>query len=246
MEPNGVTQTNPEDNQEVLEPTGDGQEQVVEEKLYAGRFKTPEELEEHYKLSSTEGQRLAAEVKRLQSLVKGASAQPMQPHNKQGGYDGFFDNDTDKALEWKIQNLLTSYAQSQKSEESYRKQVAESWEDTKKEYPDLANQQSELFQLADKILFERGLATKDEATGVLTLATPFAYRIAVDAAYAQLSKQAPAKQALAAKKGQATAISGRSTSGYVPTGRLTDDQYGKLSEDEKDAYDKWTTTQPRR
>jgi len=246
---NGITQINPEE-EDVLEPAA-GQEAPVgevsvegEPKLYAGRYKTPEELEEGYKNSSTEGKRLFAEVQRLTQLVKGTGAQPAsQPKGK--GYEDFFDKDTAEAIKWYIQNHITQFAQSQSSEVEYQRQVDGIWKDTVKECPDLNNQESELFQLADKILFERGLGAWN-AKGKMELATPWAYKIAVDAAYAQLSKQAPAKLAAATRKGQATAISGRSTSGYVPTGRLTDDQYSKLSEDEKDAYDKWTTTQPRR
>jgi hypothetical protein len=250
-QPNGVTQVNPNPNPENLEPADGGgvdangqQITTVDqpEKLYAGRFKTPEELEEHYKLSSTEGQRLAQEVKRLQALVRTADVtktDTSQPQSKQGGYDSFFDKDTSEAIKWYIRNHITEFAQSQKSEESYRKQVADSWEDTKKEYPELSNPQSELFQLADKILFERSLATRSE-DGTLTLATPYAYRIAVDAAYAQLQKQGPARQAAAAKKNQAVSVSGRATGGYVPTGRLTEEQYNKLSDEQKDAYDAWS------
>jgi hypothetical protein len=247
-QPNGTTQPNPEE--EVLETAGE--EQVAgqgapvegEPKLYAGRYRTPEELEEGYKNSSTEGKRLFAEVQRLQAIVQKAQGQGTtqpgsQPQPKGQGYENFFDKDTSEAIKWVIRNNLHEFAQSQKSEESYRKKVADVWEETKKEYPDLNNQSSELFQLADKILFERGLASRD-AEGTLILATPYAYRIAVDAAYASLSKQAPTRAAQAVKKGQATAVSGRATGGYTPTGRLTEEQYNKLSDEQKDAYDAYT------
>jgi len=251
MEPNGATQTTPE--QEPLEATGvAGQEGAgqaqgqVEPYLYAGRTSDPKELERLYGESSNEGKRLAAEVKRLQEIVQSIQGQnratPVQPSPNKGGYEDFFDKETDAAIKWYIRNHLNEFAQSQKSESAYQKQVADCWAETLKEYPDLNNQQSELFQLADKILFERGLATRDDS-GVLILATPYAYRIAVDAAYAQLSKQAPNKQAIVAKKGQATSVSGRATGGYTPTGVLTEETYNKLSDEQKDAYDAWTVQQ---
>src|SRR3990167_7993194 len=88
-----------------------------QEKLYAGRFKTPEELEEHYKLSSQEGVRLSGELKRVMAVIQGLQnpqGAGTKPQTK--GFEGFFDADTESALKWFIQNHLTGYAQSQKSE----------------------------------------------------------------------------------------------------------------------------------
>ena len=247
MEPNGTTPPNPQETegQEPIggqaEPVG-GTQGVEEPRLFAGRYKTPEELEEGYKQSSNEGKRLFQEVQRLNAIVqsfqKQGTPQQGQPQGKQGGYDGFFDVDTLAALKWLINGHLTEYSQARESESEFQRQVSAVWEETKKEYPDLNDQNSELFQLADKILFERGLASRNDK-GQLILITPYAYRIAVDTAYAQLSKQTPTRTAQAVKKGQATAVSGRATSGYVPTGRLTDEQYNKLTDEQKDAYDAW-------
>ncbi len=247
-EPNVVTQPNP-DVQEGLEPLGEGEGQgegqpaVEEPRLLAGKYKTPEELEEAYANSNREATRMAQVLKQLTAQLTGKpTVQPDGPAKT--GFEGFFDKETGDALKWLIQNHLAEFATSQKSHESYTRQVSEIWAQTQKDFPDVTDSESELFKLADKILFERGLAERNDK-GELVLATPYAYRIAVEAASTILAQQAPQKLAVGLKKTQATAVSGRAT-GFTPQGKLTPEQYDKLSDEDKDKYDQWQLSQGRR
>ncbi len=243
MEPNnGVTrETNPQE-EGGLDPIMEGQGE--EPKLYAGKYKTPEELEEAYSNSNKEATRMAQEIKRLSGIAQTAgrpSVKPEVSNPEKSGFAGFFDKDTEAAINWLFQNHITDFATSQKSQSAYVNQVSEIWDQTKKEYPDLNNPESELFRLADRLLFERGLAERKE-NGDIALVTPYAYRIAVEAASTILSKELPAKQAMNVKKNQATAVSGRAT-GFTPQGKLSLEAYNKLSEEDKDKYDQWSVNQ---
>lgn len=246
-EPNVVTQPNPDvqEGQEPLGGEGQGEGQVAEgqqgePRLFAGKYKTQEELEEAYINSNREATRMAQVLKQLTAQLTGKPAVKTDGSVKVG-YEEFFDKETGDALKWLIQNHLAEFATSQKSHDSYVRQVGEIWAQTQKDFPDVANSESELFKLADRILFERGLAERNEK-GELILATPYAYRIAVEAASTILAQQAPQKQAVGLRKTQATAISGRAT-GFTPQGKLTPEAYGKLSDEDKDKYDAWQLSQ---
>ena len=136
-----------------------------------------------------------------------------------------------------IQEALENYVQTSRSQSEFQTQVNQSWEETKKLYPDVANPQSKLYVRANEILFERGLAKVDDGSGQVQLLTPFAYRIAVEAASAELSRQAPQEAQAQTRKSQAGAVQGRA-SNFSPKGKLTYDQYSRLSDEEKDAYDR--------
>jgi len=220
---------------EVNQPEGN------EGKLYAGVFKTPEELEQGYVNSNREATRMAQEIRRLVQQAstpkeKEAVAEEITDLTKH------FDPETAKILSGYVKNMLktefSSFQESSKKQTEFQSQVSDVWEETKKEFPDAANPQSKLYSRANEILYERGLAEQTPDGGVKLL-TPFAYRIAVEAASVELGKQASENAGTNAKKGQAGAIQGKGSK--TSSGKLTYDQYNKLSDDEKDAYDKQTT-----
>lgn len=246
MDPiNGETQAANPSGEEVLDPINEEQAEETS-RLYAGKYKTPEEIEQGYIESNKEATRMAQEIKRLTRILQTNQAErtpanSVTPNTAKTNFEGFFEKDTEAALKWLVQNHITDFATSQKSQTTYVGQVSAIWEQTKKEYPDLNNPESELFKLADKLLFERGLAERHE-NGDIALVTPYAYRIAVEAASAILSREVPAKQAVSMKKNQAISVSGRAT-GFIPQGRLSPEAYNKLSEDDKDKYDQWSINQ---
>lgn len=215
--------------------------QPQEEKVYAGRFKTPEELEEAYRYSSQEGIRLAQELNRLKQQLQQAQT-PKQVEAIQDKIDDltqYFDPETAKVLtgyfKGMLQKELQNFQQQSKSQSEFVSQVNEIWEETKKLYPEASDPKSKLYQRANEILFERNLAEMG-TDGTVKLLTPFAYRIAVEAASMELSRQAPENAQLQIKKGQATAVQGKGSKA-TPTGKLTYEQYQALSDEQKDAYD---------
>jgi len=220
------------------------QEGTQQERLYAGRYKTPDELENAYKFSSQEGIRLAQEVQRLNGLLQQAQT-PQQREAIQDKIDDlnkYFDPETakiisgyvDRKVEKRVTEALDNYRQQTKSQSDFENQVTDVWNETKKIYPDVANPNSPLYRRANEILFERGLAEMNN--GILHLLTPFAYRIAVEAAAEESSRQAPANAELQTKKTQATAIQGKGSKS-APQGKLTYEQYKQLPDEDKDAYD---------
>ncbi len=139
----------------------------------------------------------------------------------------------------KIAEAIKTERQSWKGDTDFVKQVTDVWEETKKLYPEAANPQSKLYLRANEILFERGLAEVSE-NGTVQLLTPFAYRIAVEAASAELGRQAPANAETKNKKGRAVQVAGKGS--IIRTGgKLSYAEYMKLDDDAKDAYDKSTT-----
>lgn len=243
--PEETGQLNPEEGQQEGEAgtanTETPEEPAGEEKLYAGRFKTPEELEEAYKLSSNEGIRLAGEVKRLTTEFQQAQTpvEKEEVRDKINDLSQHFDEDTAKILENYVNNRLETkiaeMGQSNKAQSEFESEVSENWEETKKLYPDVANPQSKLYLRANEIMFERKLAEL-EADGTVKLLTPFAYRIAVEAADSELSRQATEAAPNQTKKSQAGIVQGKGSK-TVSQGKLTYEEYNKLSDDEKDAYD---------
>ena len=216
----------------------------AQEKLYAGRFKTPEELEEAYKLSSGEGVRLNQELKRLQTQLQQAST----PKDKEAIEEQItdltkhFDPETARILSGYFKNLLKAefdnYQNQSRVQSEFQSQVSDVWKETVKLFPDAANPESKLYVRANEILFERKLAEID-SSGSVRLLTPFAYRIAVEAASVELGRQASESAGIQGKKGQAGMVQGKGSKGFGG-GKLTYEQYSKLSDDEKDAYDKST------
>ena len=81
-----------------------------EEKLYAGRFKTPEELEEHYKLSSQEGIRLNQENQRLNQLMQ--QFQRARTPAKQEAIRGKIDDVLSKHFEPDTAKVLSEWGNS--------------------------------------------------------------------------------------------------------------------------------------
>jgi len=244
-------QPKPVENTEGLNPEGQqpqGTEvtpQVTpqeEETLYAGRFKTPEELEDAYKASSQEGIRLAGEVKRLmtQSQQAQTPAKKEEVQDKIVDLTQHFDPETAKILQnyfgQLLQTKLDGFQKTTAEQNSFQSQVTESWEETKKDYPDAANPQSKLYIRANEILMERGLALQNP-DGTVQLLTPFAYRMAVEAAVAESNRQAPANAQTRTNKSKAGAIQGRGSKTAVQ-GKLSYDQYNALTDEQKDAYDK--------
>jgi len=240
---------NPVVEEEIVEhpggtPGGATHEQQ-EEKLYAGRFKTPEELEGAYKNSSTEGQRLAQEVKRLQTELQRATT-PAKKEVIQDKIDDLtkhFDPETARILNGYFDNLVekkfNSYQENFRIQNEFQKQLSGVWEETKKLFPDVANPESKLYVRANEIMFERNLAELD-ANGNLRLLTPFAYRIATEAASVELGRQASENAPVQVKKGQAGMVQGKGSKSFGG-GKLTFEQYQKLSDEEKDAYDRQTS-----
>ena len=218
--------------------------EVTEEKLYAGKYKTPEELETAYQSSNSEATRMAQEIKRLNTLIQ--KVPPKQKEAIQDKIDDlskYFDPDTAKILtnytNDKISEAISKERESWKSGTDFVSEVTKVWEETKKLYPEAANPQSKLYLRANEILFERGLAEMSES-GQVQLLTPFAYRIAVEAADAELGRQAPANADTKDKKNRATIVAGKGSK-IRTGGKLSYAEYSKLSDDDKDAYDKSTT-----
>ncbi|KKN09687.1 hypothetical protein LCGC14_1044180 [marine sediment metagenome] len=218
--------------------------EVTPEKLYAGKYKTPEELESAYASSNSEATRMAQEIKRLNTLIQKAPPQQKEAiQDKIDDLSKYFDPETAKILTTytkdKIAEAIKTERQSWKGDTDFVKQVTDVWEETKKLYPEAANPQSKLYLRANEILFERNLAEISE-DGTVQLLTPFAYRIAVEAASAELGRQAPANAETKNKKGRAVQVAGKGS--IIRTGgKLSYAEYMKLDDDAKDAYDKSTT-----
>ena len=241
--PEGTEELNPEGQQlEGAEGAGgktpetpEGQEEV---KIYAGRFKSPEEMETAYKHSSQEGIRLAGEVRRLQQMVQSAitPAQKQEAADKVTDLTKHFDPETSRVLDEYFEGLVekrfAKNNQENKAQSEFQAEVSKNWEETKKLYPEAANPKSKVYIRANEILFERNLA-EVKTDGTVHVTSPFAYRTAVEAAVLELSRQAPS-----ANKGKVGAIAGRG-SRPVAQGKLTYEQYMALpSDDARDAYDK--------
>ncbi len=217
---------------------------VEEEKLFAGKYKTVEELESGYANSNQEATRMAQEIKRLTQMVKSSltPGEKKEVEDKVTDLTKHFDPETSRVLSNYFGNLVdkrfTKGSEETQAQSDFQTQVSESWEETKKLYPEAANPKSKTYIRANEIMFERNLATIDEA-GTVVLLTPFAYRIAVEAASLELSRQTSPS----ANKGKVGAIAGK---GSTPTaqGKLTYEQYMALPSDEaRDAYDKSQVTQ---
>ena len=235
--------------EEVVEHPGGtpGAKSTVEqkEKLYAGVFKTPEELETGYVNSNKEATRMAQEIKRLNTLVQQANT-PKEKAVVQDKIDDLtqhFDPETARILSGYFKNLLKTefegFQNQSRVQSEFQEQVSSVWEETKKLFPDAANSESKLYTRANEILFERNLAEVD-TDGNIRLLTPFAYRIAVEAASVELGRHASENAETQARKGQAGMVQGKGSKG-MGAGKLTYEQYNKLSDDEKDAYDKSTS-----
>jgi len=215
-----------------------------EEKLYAGVYKTPEELEQGYINSNREATRMAQEIKRLSTLAQQAPPKEKEKiEEKITDLTKHFDPDTAKILSGYFKNLLKTefdgFQENSRVQGEFQKQVTDVWAETEKLFPDVKNQQSKLYVRANDILFERQLA-EITPSGEVKLLTPFAYRIAVEAAYTELGRQASENAAAPGKKGRAGMIQGKGSKGFGG-GKLSFEQYQKLSDDDKDAYDKSTT-----
>ena len=220
-------------------------EEAREEKLYAGKYKTPEELETAYTNSNKEATRMAQELKRLNTQLQQAST-PLKKEAIQDKIDDLtkhFDPETARILtgyfDNRIKTMIESSQETSRVQGEFQKSVSDVWEETKKLFPDVANSNSKLYVRANEILFERGLAEID-ANGTTRLLSPFAYRMATEAAATELGRQSSEDAGVKVKKGQANMIQGRGSKSFGG-GKLTYDQYQKLSDDEKDAYDKSTT-----
>ena len=220
-------------------------EETQEEKLYAGKYKTPEELEEAYTNSNREATRMAQELKRLNTLLQQASTPEKKEaiEEKIDDLTKHFDPETARILQGYFGNLVKSelekLQETTRTQGEFQKQVTDVWDETKKLFPDVANPNSKLYVRANEILFERGLAEVD-ATGKIRLLSPFAYRMATEAAYSELGMKASEDAGVKAKKGQAGMVQGKGSKGFGG-GKLTYEQYQKLSDEEKDTYDKSTT-----
>ncbi len=235
-EPEGLNP--PEGGQPPKEPEGTPPVTplVKEEKLYAGRFKDPEELEVAYKESSTEGQRLAGEVKRLTQMLQSSltPGEKKEVEEKVTDLTKHFDTETARVLDGYFKSLVdnrfATNNQATKEESDFNTQVLENWEETKKLFPEVVDPKGKLYIRANEIMFERGLAKMDGKTVVLT--TPFAYRMSVEAASVELSRQTPSPG-----KNKLGAIAGKGGKS-APQGKLTYEQYQALPSDEaRDAYD---------
>lgn len=210
------------------------------ERVYAGKYKTVEDLESGYQNANRENTRMAQELARLTQQLSTAQT-PKEAQKIQDKIDdlAYFDPETGKVLSSYVQKQITAalekFQNENKSQSEFTSQVTQIWDETKKLYPEVADPNSKLYTRANEILFERGLVSKDNS-GNLVLLTPFAYRIAVESAAQELSRQAPEAAATQVKKNQAGAIQGKSSK-PVPQGRLTFEQYSKLSDEEKNNYD---------
>ena len=212
---------------------------VEEEKLYAGKYKTPEELEAGYENSNREATRMAQEIKRLTGMVQSAltPGEKKEVEEKVTDLTKHFDPETARVLSNYFGNLveqrLAKSSQETREQSDFQTQVSTVWEETKKLFPEAANPKSKLYIRANEILFERNLATQ-AADGTVQLLTPFAYRIAVEAASVELSRQT----SVSGKKGKVGAIQGPGSK-VTTQGKLTYEQYMALPSDEaRDAYDK--------
>ena len=215
------------------------QTQQQEEKLYAGKYKTVEELESGYSNSNQEATRMAQEIKRLTQMVQSAltPTEKKEVEDKVTDLTKHFDPETARVLSNYFGNLVeqrfAKSSQEAQADSDFKTQVSKVWNETTKLYPEATNPKSKLYIRANEILFERKLAQQD-TDGTVRLLTPFAYRIAVEAASLELSRQTSPS----AKKGRTGAIQGK---GSTPTtqGKLTYEQYMALpSDDARDAYDK--------
>ena len=214
-----------------------------EEKLYAGKYKTPEELEAGYENSNREATRMAQEIKRLTQMVQSAltPTEKKEVEDKVTDLTKHFDGETARVLSSYFNSLVeqrfAKSSQETKEQGDFQTQVSENWEETKKLFPEAANPKSKVYIRANEILFERGLATQN-TDGTVQLLTPFAYRIAVEAASLELSRQTSPS----ANKGKVGAIAGRGSK-PATQGKLTYEQYMALPSDEaRDAYDKAQAT----
>lgn len=213
-----------------------------EEKLYAGVFKTPEELEQGYVNSNKEATRMAQELKRLNAQLQQASTPAKREEIREEITDltKHFDPETARILSGYFKNLLKTeidgFQQNSRVQQEFQKSVSDVWEETKKLFPDVVNPQSKLYVRANEILFERGLAELD-ANGNIKLLSPFAYRMATEAAYSELGMKTSENAGTQARKGQAGMVQGKGSKGFGG-GKLTYEQYQKLSDEEKDTYDK--------
>jgi len=243
-----VTQPNVQEETVDPELDADGNPvvtpEVPEKKLWAGKYETPEEMESAYQSSNSEATRMAQEIKRLNTQLQ--KAPPKQKEAIQDKIDDltkYFDPETAKILtnytKDKITEAITKERESWKSGTDFTSQVTEVWEETKKLYPEAANPRSKLYLRANEILFERGLAEISES-GQVQLLTPFAYRIAVEAADSEISRQSPENAETKDKKNRANLVAGKGSK-IRTGGKLTYSEYSKLSDEEKDAYDKSTT-----
>ena len=236
--PPGTEPLNPEGQppEEGIEGTPPGTP-PAEEKLYAGRFKTPEDLEEAYKSSSGEGIRLAQEVKRLTQMVQSAltPTEKREAQDKVTDLTKHFDTETARVLNsyfgTLVEQRFVKNSQEAKAQNDFQTQVSENWEETKKLYPEAANPKSKLYIRANEILFERNLATQ-ATDGTVQLLSPFAYNMAVEAASLELSRQTSPS----ANKGKTFAIQGKGSKS-VGQAKLTYEQYSALTDEQKDAYD---------
>jgi hypothetical protein len=212
---------------------------VEDEKLYAGKYKTVEELESGYANSNQEATRMAQEIKRLTGMVQSAltPGEKKEVEEKVTDLNKHFDSETARVLSSYFGNLVeqrfAKSSQETKEQSDFQSQVSTVWEETKKLFPEVANPKSKLYIRANEILFERNLAAQ-ATDGTVQLLTPFAYRIAVEAASVELSRQTSPS----GNKGRVSAIQGKSSKS-VGQGKLTYEQYMALPSDEaRDAYDK--------
>lgn len=240
-----LTQEGEETQTETKEVNQDGGEGEQKEKLYAGVFKSPEELEEGYVNSNREATRMAQEIKRLTTLIQQAQT-PKEVNAIQDKVDDltkYFDAETAKILSGYFKNLLKTefenFQNQSRSQSEFQGQVSDAWEETKKLYPEAGDPKSKLYTRANEILFERNLA-KVGNDGTVELLTPFAYRIAVEAAALELGRETQSSATAQGKKSQAGMVQGKGS--RTSSGKLTYEQYMKLSDDEKDAYDKQTSS----
>jgi len=256
-----VTQTNPEENSGSVTPgseeevsqypgsVSDGSEegqQQATERLYAGRYKTPDELEAGYKESQREATRMAQELKRMQQVLQSVQSKPGTSPKTEDIPDFVkaFEPETAKNLQAMIryeakklvEDSLSRYSSAQTQAQQVSKLIESDWSKLCTEHPDLKNTSSKLYQTADRLLFALGLAQRD-ANGELSLAHPFAYRLAVNAALTELNQtSASAAGVNQPKKNLAGKVAG--TGSPRTTGKkLTKEEYLRLSDEDKDAYD---------
>ena len=220
------------------EPTAPVTPVVEEEKLLAGKYKTVEELEAGYSSSNSEATRMAQEINRLKQMVQSSltPGEKQEVKEKVIDLDKHFDPETSRVLNSYFSQLVdkrvTDTAQATKEQSDFQTQVTSNWQETLKAYPEAADTKGKLYLRANEILFERGLASVDQA-GKVVLVTPFAYRMAVEAASLELSKQATPS----ANKTKINAIAGKGGKS-APQGKLTYESYMALpSDEERDAYD---------
>ncbi len=218
---------------------------VGEEKLYAGKYKTQEELETGYINSNAEATRMAQEIVRLKQMVQSSltPGEALEAKDKIVKLENHFDEGTSKVLNQYFEQLmktkLAENTQVAQTETAFATQVSNSWQETLKLYPEAADPKGKLYVRANEIMFERELAQVDPADGKVVLSTPFAYRMAVEAASLELGKQATPS----VNKPRINAIQGPGGKPAVQ-GKLTYEQYMALpSDEERDAYDLSQRTQ---